>query len=265
MRTILASSLVVLIIAACDGPLATVSPAPTDPPSPPTTVAPATASPTAVPTIEPTPTAVATATETGSGETVLFNDDFDDPGASSWETFELEKGSVSYDLGGLLISFNESGSIWSDRLLDAHWNALRIDGYVSLGIGSGSAGWMCGSSASDHVGGLVTSENRWVLAETSTNRSTELDGGPLPVGDEDDIFQLTVECAGTATGALRVRLLVDGQEFGRFERVTGPVDFDRVVAFASSFGEFGVFSALFDRVAVTGATDFAGFSEARSR
>jgi hypothetical protein len=198
------------------------------------------------------------ATSAGIGaDTLLLQDDFSD-NQSGWDVFTAPTGDVAYGDGNLVISFDKLGSIWSNREVGAHWNVLRVEGVISLGqTVRGAAGFMCGAERLDHVGGVVNTSGKWFFVETVDGNTTAFESGPLPAPDPLGVYDVAVECAGTATGALRWRLVVDGSQVMTLERPTGPTDFDRGVAFAS-IGSVD-FSVAFDDVAVFGGSEFSGF------
>lgn len=197
-------------------------------------------------------------------DTALFTDDFSDSSSQSWGTGTQDTGSIAYAEGGLRIDFAQPvNSLWSWRLLGDTWNVVRVSGRVTLATGSGSAGWMCGATANDLVAAVVNTAGEWVFVEVegrpgSRPRSTSLQSGRLPDGVAAGTSHLlTLECAGSATGALRLRMLVDEVEVATFERGNGLERFDRVAAYADTT-EAG-FAATFDDAAVTGGDTFGGF------
>lgn len=234
-----------------------------------TTVSPTSAgSPSPTPMLTTISPPAGSATPTGSGstsptvppgigaDTFLLRDDLETQ--SGWGTGDAPPtGRVEYGDGTLEMSFDIVGSIWSNRELEGRWNVLRIEGVVYLRNAAGAAGFMCGSTRSDHVGGVVNTRGRWFVVETVDGNTQQLQSGALQTPNPLGVYHLAVECAGTATGALRWRMLVDGAPVPTFERSTGPVDFDRGVAFAS-IGSVD-FTAEFDDVVIYGGSDFIGF------
>lgn len=230
---------------------------------------PAASAPVGTPSITPTSSVPAASPSPSSpvgfvADTEIFSDAFSDPASTSWGTGTEETGSIGYVDGALRIDFVEPvTSLWSWRLLGEERNVLRISGRVVLTDASGAAGWMCGASPSDLLAGVINSDGQWVLVEVvSANaekpRSTSLDSGALPealAGSRDHL--VTFECAGTATGALRLRMLVDDQEVATLEREDGLASFDRVAAYADT-AQSG-FAATFDDIEVAGGDVFGGF------
>ena len=187
-------------------------------------------------------------------DTLLLRDDLETQ--TDWDLVEAPTGKVEYGVGTLRMSFDLVGSIWSDRELEGRWNVLRVEGVVHLLDADGAAGFMCGSGPLDHIGGVVNTAGDWFVVETVNGDTHQLQSGALQNPSSLDEYHLAVECSGTATGALRWRMLVDGVAVPPFERSTGPLDFDRGVAFAS-IGSVD-FTAEFDDVLIYGGSEFLG-------
>jgi hypothetical protein len=187
--------------------------------------------------------------------TFLLHDDLQTD--SGWDIFTAQTGEVKYGEGTLMMSFDVVGSIWSDREVGSRWNVLRVEGTVHLENAAGAAGLMCGSGPLDHIGGVVNRDGNWFVVETVDGNTRQLQTGHLQTPNPVGVYHLAVECAGTATGSLRWRMVVDGVPVPVFERATGPADFDRGVAFAS-IGSVD-FVAEFDDVSVYGGSAFTGF------
>ena len=188
-------------------------------------------------------------------DTFLLQDDLETQ--NGWDLVDAPTGQVKYGDGTLEMSFDLVGSIWSDREVQGRWNVLRVEGVIYLKDAAGAAGFMCGSGSLDHVGGVVNTKGDWFVVETVAGNTQQLQSGGLQTVNPQGVYHLAVECAGTATGALRWRMLVDGVPVPTFERATGPVDFDRGVAFAS-IGSVD-FNAGFDDVVIYGGSEFTGF------
>jgi hypothetical protein len=206
------------------------------------------------------PTTSATAGPTApagiGADTFLLQDDFETQ--SGWGVGPAPPtGRTDYGDGTLVISFDIVGSVWSNREVEGRWNVLRVEGLIHLRDAAGAAGLMCGSTRQDHVGGVVNTSGDWFFVEGVDGNTNQLERGDLDVPNPAGVYHVAVECAGTATGALRWRMLVDGDPVASFERPSGPVDFDRAVAFAS-IGSVD-FNAEFDDVVVYGGSEFTGF------
>lgn len=255
MRGVLLAPVLAALLAACmGGPIVTVSP-----PAGRSTTVPATASPasSSAANTSPGPLVSAQVTDTGIGaDTFLLRDDFADP-ASGWDVGPNIAGVTAYVDGNLVISFDQVGSIWSNREFDARWNVMRMEGQISLKDAAGAAGFMCGESRVDHVGGVVNTSGKWFFVETADGNTRSLESGSLAASNPLGVYDVAVECAGTATGAFRWRLIVDGAQVTTLERPDGAADFGRAVAFAS-IGSVD-FNAQFDDVTVYGGSQFLGF------
>ncbi len=166
---------------------------------------------------------------------------------------------MAYTDGGLRIDVaDEQNSLWSWRVFQPEQTlqVVQVAGTVSTS-GTGAAGWMCGLGEDRFVGGLIHSSGQWVVLDITDSTSSALDRGPLPEGVDPALpHRLTVECAGTGAGPMRVRLLVDGQEAVAFESTAGIAGFDRVGAYA--FADETGFAAVFDDAAVFGSDAEAG-------
>lgn len=197
-------------------------------------------------------------------DTPIFDDDFSDPG-TGWGTGELDQGSLDYRDGSFVIGFaRPQASLWSRRSFEAAWDVVRFSGSISIGsqagIAEGAAGLMCGTEAGDYLGGLVNSAGEWVFFTIDDSETTSLTRGLLPETNAEGLYDITVECAGTNTGAMRLRMLVGGHEVGVFERTdAGLPSFERAAIYAES-ADRG-FNAIFDDAEATGGTVFGGFPE----
>ncbi len=254
---------------AVPGPTALATPeqtaAPT--PAPPSPSAEPSAIPTASSGTEPSPSAAAsvdggTSPSPGTGfpaDTPLFTDDFSDTASVLWGTGTQEQGTIAYADGALRIAFTLGDrSQWSWRRLDEVWSVVRIGGSVTLSPGPGAAGWMCGAAPDAFVGGVINNDGEWVFIEVVAGSTTSLDRGPLPSTlPATTTHDITLECAGTGTGALRLRMLVDDQEIATYERDTGLQVFDRVAVYADTTQPG--FTATFDDAEAAGGDGSGGF------
>ncbi|MGI8533971.1 MAG: hypothetical protein ACR2LP_03735 [Candidatus Limnocylindrales bacterium] len=228
------------------------------------------ASPSAVPSLTDGASTSPSAQASGSlvpgtgfeADMPIFEDDFSRP-STDWGRGELDQGSLDYQDGTFVIEFAQAqASLWSRRSFGAAWDVVRVSGSLDIGsqadTAEGAAGLMCGNEAGDHVGGLVNSAGEWVFFTIEDAATSPLGRGLLPTTDSDGRYDLGLECAGTDTGALRLRLTVGGQEVAVFERVdAGLPTFERAGMYAES-ADVG-FIAIFDDVEVTGGTVFGGF------
>lgn len=166
---------------------------------------------------------------------------------------------MAYAGGALRIAVTDAqNSLWSWRAFEPAQalDLVQVEGTLSTS-GAGAAGWMCGLGDDRFVGGLIHHSGQWVVLDIIDSTSSALDRGQLPEGIDLALpHRLTVECAGTDTGLMRVRLLVDGQEAATFESAAGIGSFDRVGAYA--FADAAGFSAVFDDAAAFGGDAEAG-------
>ncbi|MEO7117568.1 MAG: hypothetical protein ABIZ34_01205 [Candidatus Limnocylindrales bacterium] len=246
-----------------------------------TATATATAAATATPSVAPTQTAGATPTIEPSGEPsptagigtgfhaddLLLDDDFSDRDTGQWGTGDLTNASIAYVDEALQVDFTAKDSTWSwPTAFDAFHATMRIEGRVTL-ANAGGAGWVCGGSDGDLVGGYVTEDDQWKLLLIVDSTVDVVDSGPLP----DPIiktspYRIGVECAGLDTGAIRIRMVVDGTQVATFEAPAGPGQpeaFDRAAAFAA--GDEDGFTATFDDAKVYGGDTFDGFPPANAQ
>jgi hypothetical protein len=194
-------------------------------------------------------------------DTAIFTDDFSDADSGLWGTGDRAQGTIAYADGGLRVEFLQGEkSLWSWRELGEAWDVVRVGGRVTLGEGPGAAGWMCGTGADDLVGAVMNTNGEWVFIEIVAGRTGALDRGPLPSTlPQTSEHEVTLECAGTGTGALRMRMAVDGQQVATLERPTGIASFDRVAVYADTTTPG--FVAAFDDAEASGGSQFGGFPD----
>jgi hypothetical protein len=206
----------------------------------------------------PSPTNPASASGSGEqlpaigAETLLLEDDLQTP--SGWDIFTTPPGRIEYGDGRLAMSFDVEGSLWSDREVGSGWQVLRMEGVVRLQNAAGAAGFMCGTSAQDHIGGVVTVGNKWFVIETAHSATQQLASGDLENPTTTGQHRIAVECAGTSAGAFRLWMAVDGNAVPPFQRDAGPATFDRGVAFASTSSPG--FTTDFDDIVIYGGSQF---------
>lgn len=221
-------------------------------------------SPSQDPSPSPSPATGPSATPTTGAfgaVTALFQDDFADT-PSGWGIGQRDNGAIDYQAEGLLVDLTApTAGLWSTRLLGGAWPVVQIAGTVqpvdSLGADThGYAGFLCAAGQQDYFMGLIDSRGGWVFAESvDTSVSVLARGGPPPaalaVGSS---ARLTMQCAGSETGAVRLRLLVEGQEVARFERAEGLLRFDQVGIYGEAIDPS--FSFTVDDVGVWGGSEF---------
>lgn len=225
------------------------------------------ASPTATappPTSSVSPTSSPSATPAGDGFgaiTPIFQDDFADT-PSGWGVGEEDNGAIDYGEGHLRVDLTTpTAGLWSTRLLDGNWEVVQIEGTVQPLAGAASpragyAGFLCAAGQRDYFMGLIDTRGGWVFAEAVDTAVTVLERGgpPPPAVSTGTGTRLTMQCAGSETGAVRLRLLVDGEEAGRFERDDGLARFDQVGVYGEAVDP--TFSFTVDGVDVWGGAVF---------
>ena len=241
------------------GPVASPSVAATTSSTTPPT-APSTATSGPAPSDTPVPTQPGASPTFGAdfgADTFLFSDPFSDT-SGGWATPSYNQGTnITYDPGGTLkidllgasAAYSASGAID-----DQAWDVLRVQGTFLLEAGDteGYFGLMCGTAADDLVAGVISNTERQNVFLRQTGLNTQvLDLRPvtLPVADGSPV-EIQLECAGTATGSLRMQLSVGSTVIAAYQDVDGPASFDRVGVFADAISE--TFVVHLDFVAVFG-------------
>ena len=212
------------------------------------------------PTSSPSP--AATPASDGFGAiTPIFQDDFADT-PSGWGVGEEDDGAIDYREGHLRVDLTTpTAGLWSTRLLDGDWEVVQIGGTVQPLAGAASpragyAGFLCAAGQRDYFMGLIDTRGGWVFAEAVDTAITVLERGgpPPPALSAGTGSRLTMQCAGSETGAVRLRLLVGGEEVGRFEREDGLPRFDQVGVYGEALDP--TFSFTVDGVDVWGGAVF---------
>ena len=288
-KSLLVAFAVVALVAGCvsvGGPTA----APTTSPSfGITTPHPATATPSAAPTAAPTATAtvaptVSAAPSASSGPTpqpsgdlgfderdVIFFDDLTDPSgqcatpppgttpAGCWGVGDVTAdgtpiGSIHYESGALTLVVDNAGAwLWSRRIADSTSATMRVIGDF-YPAGDGVFGVVCASGDTQLFGAVVGTDGSWAFVSIGNNGAEELlsdeSGGLDVLAGESNLVAL--ECAGTATGALRLTLwLGKSGPIATYTQAGGPANFDRAAAYfeATSAG----FNVAMDNVVLFGS------------
>jgi len=248
-----------------------VSPTPGITTMTPTTQAPVT--PSAPPT-SPPPTAIATAESTtipppetntpqptaGPGfdeRDLLYQDDLSDP-ASGWGIGDTRGGSIAYVDGALQLDTSSNGA-W----LSSHRTTGRVNGTLRIAgafvpSSDGSFGLMCSSGDEDLVGAVVDSAGGWSFVTIGADGATDLlgdrdSGLDIPT---DEQVAVVVECAGLASGRLRMQLWLATGLVGIYESEVGPQNFDGGAVYAQSGSDD--FSVRAEQVLVFGVTGSNG-------
>jgi hypothetical protein len=179
------------------------------------------------PTPSPGPSA---APGTGYGaDTLLFSDDFADT-SGGWTTESGPDGSVAYEFEKLAIDLASNVSyLTTSGLIDAAaWDVVRIEATVTAkgGDGANYVGLMCGPSAADAVGAVLGTDGVYAFIQRSGINYSALEfNNGLTLLENGVSARLTLECAGTSTGALRLRIFFNGAPVAEYSGDAGPQDF----------------------------------------
>lgn len=250
---------------------ATSDPTPSAPPAPTASASPSSIAPPPTSSVAPTSSPSATPAGDGFGAiTPIFQDDFLDT-PSGWGIGERENGAIGYGEGQLRVDLTTpTAGLWSTRLLDANWEVVQVEGTVqplaeAAPARNGYAGFLCAAGQRDYFMGIIDTRGGWVFAESVDTAVTVLArGGPPPPALSGGAgSRLTMQCAGSATGAVRLRLLVGGTEVGRFEREDGLGRFDQVGVYGEAVDP--TFSFTVDDVDVWGGPVFVAPPRPSSR
>jgi hypothetical protein len=225
-----------------------------------TTPHPATATPSAAPSGTPSatqsapPTATAAPTTTAgpsasSGPTpqpsgdlgfdqrdVLFYDELTDP-SSGWGVGTTGGGSVAYANGELQFNTASAGAwIWSRRLVNSTHATMRIASDF-MPTGDGRFGLMCASGDTQLYGVVVGTDGSWAFVSVGANGAEELLGDSAAglITGPGVLTHMALECAGLATGSLRMSLwLPEDGLVATYEATDGPDNFDRAAAYVEA-------------------------------
>jgi hypothetical protein len=185
-------------------------------------------------------------------DTLAFEDDFSTP--DQWGVGTAPEGFVSYDAEQLAITIiNDGSSRWSWRSVDAPAAVMRIEGAVGI-AGEGSAGWMCGDSATadpSFLFGVTGSTGGWIVGSVAGGDFTVIEEGELAGGPPEPRVprHVVLECGDTAGDASRLVLWVDGEQVADVTADGQRGPFTKVTAMAASQGA-DPFNARFDDVRV---------------
>lgn len=220
----------------------------------------ASATATAIPSTEeptPSPTAVATSTPTAeptgtpapANADLVFVDNMDDP-TSGWGLGSLQSRSVAYAEGALRMTIaEESDAVWSTHVLPAEYSVIRVAAQFTMAA-RGGVGLMCATPDNVLYGAEITTRGELLFFSIEngvTNALSPLTDLDLDVQVGEPVL-FGLECAGSATGALRlVPVMTDTGPLGIYQVVDGPSTFSRVAVYSEAF-EQG-FSADVDPVA----------------
>lgn len=215
--------------------------APTEAPVTPS-AAPTSPPPTATPPAEPTATAPQT-TDTPQPTAVLgfderdllIQDDMTDPG-SGWGVGDTGGGSIAYVDGALQLDTSSTGSwIWSHRTTANVNGTLRVAG-AFVASSDGTFGLMCSSGEEDLIGAVVDTDGGWSFVTVGAEGATELLGDAdagldIPMGEQ---IPVVIECAGLASGKLRMQMWLATGLVGIYESDEEPQNFDGAAVYVQS-------------------------------
>jgi LCCL domain-containing protein len=187
------------------------------------------------PTPSPAPSAAA---GTGYGaNTLLFSDDFSDT-SGGWATDSGPSGTIAYESEKLAVDLAADVSyISTSGPIDATpWDVVRIEATLTAtgGDGANYAGLLCGASAEDAAGAVVGTDGVHAFIQRTGTNYTALEvtqGVAGSLFQNDVAARLTLECAGTSTGPLRLRLSFDGTLVDEYSGTTGPQNFQTASAY----------------------------------
>jgi len=231
--------------------------APATPSAPPTSPPP-TASATAEPTATPPPETDTPQPTAGLGfdeRDLLFQDDMSDP-ASGWGVGDTGGGSTAYVDGALQLDTNSDGAwMWSHRATGRVNGTLRVAGAFVVAL-DGTFGLMCSSGDEDLIGAVVDTAGGWSFVTSGAEGATELVGNPdagldIPMSEQ---IPVVLECAGLASGRLRMQLWLANGLVGIHESEDGPENFDGAAVYVQSDSDdFSVRAEQVFAFGVTGA------------
>jgi hypothetical protein len=220
---------------------ATPTVAPTATPEP---TAEPTTEPTPEPTIEPTaePTADVTAAPTpetppaGSGD-LLFVDEFDDE-TSGWGVGQSGDVSAQYVNGSLQLDVNAQGAaVWSTRSLSGAVAVALVAGEFRP-VSEGAFGPLCEGDDGSLYGVVATPDGNVSFLSVINNQASVLDTheGVVDVPPVGSVL-IGVECAGLATGALRMVAVSSDGPVAVYQTDQGPETFTGVAVYAEPIGD----------------------------
>lgn len=216
---------------------------------------------TATPTAEPTATPAAEPTETPTAtpdDLVLF-DNMEDPAASRWGETETESTTVSMEPGALRFEIRqELGAAYSSHPLPSEYAVLQVAAEFNP-ADDGAIGVLCSASDDIHYGAAFTTNGALIFFSIDNGQIASLKrindvGSDLQV-NEATTFGL--ECAGTATGALRLVAVLPGSgPLAVYQSDEGPQTFNGIAVYGEAFGsQFSVDVTQAGAYGITGTAD----------
>jgi hypothetical protein len=163
-------------------------------------------------------------------------------------------GSVAYEGGALAITVQPSGGwIWSPRPTNSTSATMRIVGEF-YPTNEGRFGPFCKLGDNRLFGGVIGTDGSWAFVKIDENGTEGLFGDPEAgldvVAGGSNVVAL--ECAGTATGKLRLTLwLGQSGPIATWTQPNGPENWDSTAAYAEATD--ANFSVAMENVAVFGS------------
>jgi hypothetical protein len=235
---------------------ATATPAPSSAPTATATAIPTT---TAAPTVTaaPTPTTAPTPAPTDDPgfdqRDVDFLDELADE-SSGWGVGANDGGSVAYVDGALRLDTSGTGAwLYSRRVANSTSATMRVIGDF-YPTNEGRFGPICALGEDRLFGAVVGTDGSWAFVKIDENGPEDIFGDPSAgldvVAGGSNLVAL--ECAGTATGSLRLTLwLGESGPVATWTQPNGPENFDRAGTYVAASGEG--FSVEMDNVILFGS------------
>lgn len=203
-----------------------------------------TTTPAPVPSATPTQPGASPTTGGFGADTFLFSDDFSDT-SGGWALPSYNQGTnVTYDPGETLrLDLQGSSAAYSasGAIDDEAWDVLRVQGTFrpEAGDNQGYFGLMCGAATDDLVAAVISTDGRYVFLREQGLSTDVLDIvlAAIPAVPPGSSVLMGLECAGTATGSLRMQLSVDSTVVATYQGADGPAQFVHVGVFAEAISE----------------------------
>ncbi len=203
-----------------------------------------TATPAPAPSGTPLPTQPGASPTSGDfgANTLLFTDDFSDT-SGGWATPSYNQGTnITYDPTETLKlnMVSSAGYSASGAIDDQAWDVLRVEGTLlpEAGDNLGYFGLLCGDATDDLYGAVISNHGRYVFLrmEGLITRVLFMELATLPVTSGSPV-RIRLECAGTATGSLRLQLSVGSTVIDTYQGADGPESFRHVGVFGEAIGD----------------------------
>ena len=194
--------------------------------------------PSATPTTAPTATLpVATASPAAVDNDLIFEDDLSDP-SSGWGLNDTDLSTITYEDDALRIQVHAAdGAAFSGRSVGGEY-AVLLAAAEFVPESAGAFGLLCSSADGVHYGAALTTDGALVFFKIEGGQVESLDrindiGSDFPP-NQTAFFGL--ECAGTATGALRLVAVLPGSGALAVHQIAeGPATFNGIAAYGEGF------------------------------